>query len=143
MWFKGILQWMANRGLPQQDIKLNATAVQTIEALWMLVWTSVHIYKTIYESETSTTKQAAVGPNFTSGLTPAGARIKRAMKKRFKMMDDHEWFEVHRGEWVRTDSPVAFLDQPKGDAKGGTQAPDLEAGTTRHEPQGRRSQYGL
>ena len=70
-----------DRGTILQDLKLNAAAVRTIEALEMLVWTSVHIYKMEYESQALSTEQAAIGLDSTSGLTPAGARIKKFMKK--------------------------------------------------------------
>ena len=49
-------------------------------------------------------KQASPNPDFTSGLTLAGARLKKVMKKRFKVVDGVEFFEVHSGEWVKSDS---------------------------------------
>ena len=70
-------------------------------ALWILTYSSVYCYKNRYESESSSTKQASSNPDFTSGLTPAGARLKKVMKKRF---DGVEFFEVHHGECVRSDS---------------------------------------
>ena len=52
---------------------------------------------------------------FTSGLSTAGARLKKVMRRRFKMIDGVEYFEVHKGEWVRSDSaPVGPCKTCKG-----------------------------
>ena len=83
---------------------MNAAAIQMVEALWMLIYSSVYCYKNRYESDSSSSKQAFSNLDFTSGLSPAGARLKKVMKKRFKVVDGVEFFEVHCGEWVRSDS---------------------------------------
>ena len=78
---------------------MNAAAIQMVEALWMPTYSSVYCYKNRYEPDSTSSN-----PDFTSSLTPAGAHLKKVMKKRFKVVDGIEFFEVHRGEWVRSDS---------------------------------------
>ena len=70
----------------------------------MLTYSCVYCYKHRRETDSTSSKQASSNPDFTSGLTPARARLKKAMKKRFKVVDGVEFFEVHRGEWFRSDS---------------------------------------
>ena len=91
-------------GTPPPVLSLNTSAVLMVESLWLLVWSSVHCYKERYESDSSSSKQASADPEFTSGLSTAGARLKKVMRRRFKMVDGTEYFEVHKGEWVRSDS---------------------------------------
>ena len=86
-----------------RPLEMITAAIQIVEALWM-AYSSVYCYKNRDESEFLSTKQTSSNPDFTSGLTPAGARLKKVMKKRFKIVDRVEFFEVHRGEWVRSDS---------------------------------------
>ena len=96
-------------------LSLNSSAVLMVESLWLLVWSSVHCYKERYESDPTSSKQASVDPNFTSGLSTTGARLKKVMRRRFKMVDGVEYFEVHKGEWVRSDSaPVGPCKTCKG-----------------------------
>ena len=98
----------------------NNLGVQTrtkgmVESLWLLVWSSVHCYKERYESDSTSSKQASSDPDFTSGMSTAGARLKKVMRRRFKMVDGVEYFEVHKGEWVRSDSaPVGPCKTCKG-----------------------------
>ena len=81
----------------------------------MLVWSSVHCYKEGYESDSTSSKQASADPDFTSGLSTTGARLKKVMRRLFKMVDGVEYFEVHKGEWVRSDSaPVGPCKTCKG-----------------------------
>ena len=81
-----------------------------VESLWLLVWSSVHCYKERYESDSTSSKQASADPDFTTGLSTAGARLKKVMRRCFKMVDGTEYFEVHKGEWVRSHSaPVGPL----------------------------------
>ena len=41
------------------------------------------------------------------GLSEAGKRLKKAMRRRFKIIDGEEFFEIHKNEWVRTtEDPV-------------------------------------
>ena len=75
------------------------------------LYTAVHKYKEKYESDSSQSKQAAQNWEFTQGMSPAGCRWKRVMSKGFEVQDGVEYFEVHKGEWVRTDS------QPMGPCK--------------------------
>ena len=96
-------------------LSLNSSAVLMVESLWLLVWSSVHCYKERYESDSMSSKQASADPDFTSGLSTAGARLKKVMRRRFKMVDGVEYFEVHKGEWVRSDSaPVGPCKTCKG-----------------------------
>ena len=83
---------------------LNCSAVLMVESLWLLVWSSVHCYKERYELDSTSSKQALADPDFTSGLSTAGARLKKVMRRCFEMVDGTEYFEVHKGEWVRSDS---------------------------------------
>ena len=83
---------------------MNTVALQIVEALWMLTFSSVHCFKNRYDAEPSSTKQASSNPDFASSLTPARARLKKSMKKPFKIVEGVEFFEVHRGEWVTCDS---------------------------------------
>ena len=86
-----------------------------VEALWLLVLLCVHCSNKRYESDSSSSKQASVDPDFTSGLSAAGARLQKVMRRRFKMVDGVECFEVHNGEWVRSDSaPVGPYKTCKG-----------------------------
>ena len=89
---------------PPRPLEMNTAAIQLVEALWMLTYSSVYYYKNRYESGSSSSKQTSSNPDFTSGLTRAGARLKKVMKKRFIIVDGVEFLEVHRGEWVRSDS---------------------------------------
>ena len=78
-----------------------------VEALWILTYLSVYCYKIRYETDSTSTKQASSNPDFTSGLTPARARLKKVTKQQFKVVNGVEFFEVHDGEWVRShSSPV-------------------------------------
>ena len=91
---------------PLRPLEMNTAAFQIVEALWMLIYSSVCCYKNRYDSDSSSTKQASSNPDFTSGLPPASAPLKKEMKKRFKIVDGVEFLEVHRGEWVRCDSSL-------------------------------------
>ena len=63
-------------------------------------------------------KQAAGAPEFTKGLPAAGARLKKVMAKRFMVVDGEEYFEVHRGEWVKSSSqPVGPCKTCRGKGK--------------------------
>ena len=102
-------------GTPPPVLSLNRAAVLMVESLWLLVWSSVHCYKERYESDSTSSKQASADPDFTSGLSTAGARLKKVMRRRFKMVHGTEYFEVHKGEWVRSDSaPVGPCKTCKG-----------------------------
>ena len=93
---------------------LNSSAVLMVESLWLLVWSSVHCYKERYESDSTSSKQASADPDFTSGLSTAGPRLKKVMRRRFKMVDGTEYFEVPKGEWVRSDSAPVGCKTCKG-----------------------------
>ena len=96
-------------------LSLNSFAVLVVESLWLLVWSSVHCYKKRYESDSTSSKQASANPDFTSGLSTAGACLKKVLQRRFKMVDGTEYFVVHKGEWVRSDSaPVGACKTCKG-----------------------------
>ena len=91
-------------GTPPPVLSLNSSAVLMAESLWLLVW-----------SESTSSKQASADPDFTSGLTTAGALLKKVMRRGFKMVDGTEYFEVHKGKWVRSDSaPVGPCKTCKG-----------------------------
>ena len=93
---------------PPRPLEMNAAAIQMVEALWMLTYSSVYCYKNRYETDLTSPKQASSNPDFTSSPTPTGARLKKVMKKR--VVDGVEFFEVHHGEWVRShSSPVGPL----------------------------------
>ena len=89
---------------PPRPLEMNTAAIQIVEALWMLTCSLVCCYKNRCEFESSSTKQASANLDFTCGLTHAGACLTKVMKKRFKIVDGVEFFEVHCGEWVRSDS---------------------------------------
>ena len=72
---------------PPRPLEMNAAAIQMVEALWMLTYSSVYCYKNRYESDSTLSKQASSNPDFTSSLTLAGARLKKVMKKRFTVVD--------------------------------------------------------
>ena len=93
-------------GTPSPVLSLNSSTVLMVESLWLLVWSSVHCYKERYESDSTLSKQASAYPDFTSGLSTAGARLKKVMRRHFKMLDRTEYFEVHTGEWVRSNSAL-------------------------------------
>ena len=96
-------------------LSLNSSAVLMVESLWLLVWSSIHCYKERYESDSTSSKQASADPHFTSGLSTAGARLKKVMHRRFKMVDGTEYLEVRKGEWVRShSSPVGPRKTCKG-----------------------------
>ena len=96
-------------------LSLNSSAVLMVEFFWLLVWSSVHCYKERHESDSTSSKQACADPDITSGLSTAGARLKKVMRRRFKMVDGVEYFEVHKGEWARSDSaPVGPCKTCKG-----------------------------
>ena len=84
-------------GLPTQP-EIHPTVAQLVEAMWSLVYTAVLKSKEKYESNSTQSKQAAATLEFTETLTPAGARLKKVISKRFKLMDGVEYFEVHKGE---------------------------------------------
>ena len=75
-------------------LSLNSSAVLMVESFWLLLWSSVHCYKERYESDSTSSKQASADPDFTSGLSAAGARL--VMRRRFKMVDGVEYFEVQK-----------------------------------------------
>ena len=89
---------------PPPGVFLEQLCGVMVESLWLLVWSSIHCYKERYESDSTSSKQASADPDFTSGLSTAGARLKKVMRRRFKMVDGVEDFEVRKGEWVRSDS---------------------------------------
>ena len=74
-----------------------------VESLWLLVWSSVHCYKERYESDSTSSKQALADPDSLSGFR---ARLKKVMRRRFKMVDGVEYFEVHKRKCVRSDSAL-------------------------------------
>ena len=87
-----------------RPLEMNTVATQTVEAPWMLPYSSVYCYNKRYETDSTSSKQASSNPDFSSGLTPAWAHLKKVTKKRFKVVDGVEFFELHRGEWVQSDS---------------------------------------
>ena len=66
----------------RDPLEMNAAAIQMVEALWMLTYFSVCCYKNRYESDSTSLEQASSNPDFTCGLTPTGARLKKVMTKR-------------------------------------------------------------
>ena len=113
----GDAQMDGSAGTPPPVLSLNSSAVLMVKSLWLLIWTSVHCYKEGYESDSTSSKQAPADPDFTLGLITAGARLKKVMRRRFKMVDGVEYFEVHKGEWVRSDSapvgPCKNVQRPR------------------------------
>ena len=91
---------------PPKALEMNAAAIRMAEALWILTYSSVYCYKHRYETDSTSSKQASSNPDFTCGLTSAGAHLKKVMKEWFKVVNGVEFFEVHRGEWVRSDSSL-------------------------------------
>ena len=69
--------WMEAHPPPPPVLSLNSFALLMVESLWLLVWSSVHCYKEQYESDSTSSKQASADPDFTSGLSTAGARLKK------------------------------------------------------------------
>ena len=90
-------------------LSLNSSAVLMVESLWLLLWSSVHCYKERYKSDSTSSKQASADPDFTSCLSTAGARLKKVMRRRLKMVNGVEYFELHKGKWLRSDSTSGAL----------------------------------
>ena len=100
--------WMEAKAPPPPPpvLSLNSFAVLMLDSLWLLVWLSVRCYKEQYESDSTSSKQASADPDFTSGLSTARARLKKVMRRRFRMVDGVECFDVHKGDWVQLDSAL-------------------------------------
>ena len=82
-----------------------------VEAMWVLVATATETYKERYEgsnqSSSSSRSRLEAEIRDDEGLTEAGKRLKRVMRKRFKYVDGVEYFEIHKGEWIKTsEDPV-------------------------------------
>ena len=87
--------------------------VGLVEALRTLVATSTSMYKERYEGSSSSSSSSRgrheAGIRDEAGLTEAGKRLKRVMRKRFKYVDGQEYFEKDNGEWVKTtEDPVGL-----------------------------------
>ena len=68
-------------------------------------------YKERYEgtsgSSSTSGSQKESDVRLEEGLSEAGKRLKKAMRRRFKIIDGEEFFEIHKNEWVRTtEDPV-------------------------------------
>ena len=82
-----------------------------VDAMWVLVTTAMDNYKERYEgsSRSSSSSKSRLDAEIRDdeGLTEAGRRLKRVMRKRFKLVEGVEYFEIHKGEWIKTsEDPV-------------------------------------
>ena len=82
-----------------------------VQALWTLVFSATASYKERYEgtsgSSSTSGSQKESDVRLEEGLSEAGKRLKKAMRRRFKIIDGEEFFEIHKNEWVRTtEDPV-------------------------------------
>ena len=82
-----------------------------VQALWTLVFSATASYKERYEgtsgSSSTSGSQKESDVRLEEGLSEAGKRLKKAMRRRFKVIDGEEFFEIHKNEWVcTTEDPV-------------------------------------
>ena len=82
-----------------------------VQALWTLVFSATASYKERYEgtsgSSSTSGSQKESDVRLEEGPSEAGKRLKKAMRRRFKIIDGEEFFEIHKNEWVRTtEDPV-------------------------------------
>ena len=82
-----------------------------VEGLWSLVYSSANTYKRRYEGKSGTSStsgpQSGDDIRLEPGLSEAGMRLKKVMRRRFKYIDGAEPFEIQKGEWVNTtEDPV-------------------------------------
>ena len=74
--------------------------------LWTLAVRATASYKERYEGMTGSSStsgsQKESDVRLEEGLSEAGKRLKKAMRRRFKVIDGEEFFEIHKNEWVRT-----------------------------------------
>ena len=72
-----------------------------VDAMWVLVTTATKTYKERYEgsshSSSSSKSRLEAEIRDDEGLTEAGKRLKRVMRKRFKYVEGVEYFEKHKG----------------------------------------------
>ena len=93
-----------------------------VDAMWVLVTTATETYKERYEgsSHSSSSSKSRPEPEIRDdeGLTEAGKRLKRVMRKRFKYVEGVEYFEIHKGEWIKTsEEPVGPCKTCRGRAE--------------------------
>ena len=82
-----------------------------VDAMWVLVTTATETYKERYEgsSQPSSSSKSRLEAEIRDdeSLMEAGKRLKRVMRKRFKYVEGVEYFEIHKGEWIKTsEEPV-------------------------------------
>ena len=88
----------------------SSQAQQRFHALVIVPWTLIFCttttykerYKGISGSSSSCGSQKSSDVRQEEDLGEAGMRLKRAMRKRFKIVDGEEFFKIHKNEWVRT-----------------------------------------
>ena len=85
--------------------------IRFVDTLWVLVTTATETYKERYEGSSHSSSSSKSRPEAEirddEGLTEAGKRLKRVMRKRFKYVEGVEYFEIHKGEWIKTsEEPV-------------------------------------
>ena len=78
-----------------------------VDAMWVLVTTAMETYKERYEgsSQSSSSAKSRLEAEIRDdeGLT----EIEAVMRKRFKYVEGVEYFEIHKGEWIKTsEEPV-------------------------------------
>ena len=89
-----------------KDSEVVPERYEGLEALWTLVASASSMYNERYEGSFSLSgaskgrHQAEIRTN--EGLKEAGKKLKQVMRKRFKFVDGQVYFEIHRGEWVKT-----------------------------------------
>ena len=86
---------------------LHLGVMQWVEAMCTLSYSAVYAYKERYRSETPVREKAVCMEEFTSGLSALGIWLKKVTRKRFKVVGGAKHFDVHKGEWARTDTPPA------------------------------------
>ena len=82
-----------------------------VDAMWVLVTMATETYKERKEgsshSSSSSKRRLEAEIRDDEGLTEAGKRLKLVMRKRFKFVEGVEYFEIHKGEWIkRSEEPV-------------------------------------
>ena len=86
-----------------------------VDTMWVLVTMATETYKERYEgsshSSSSSKSRLEAEIRDDEGLTEAVKRLKRVMRKRFKYVGGVEYFEIHKGEWIKTS------EQPVGPCK--------------------------
>ena len=92
------------------------------DIMWVLVTTATEAYKERCEGSgrwlSSSRSRVEAEILEDEGLTEAGKRLKRVTRKRFKYVEGVEYFEIHKGEWIKTsEEPVGPCKTSRGRAK--------------------------